>query len=253
MPVSRINKYVTPESTAKPVVAEDLAKIVDQMSLGDIMYFANEAERSAVFAALGVSPPKGALCYLQNRGWYESYNGTAWLALLSTAVTKMDEQVLTGAAASVTFPAISGALRHLLIRAQCRSNTAANSSDLRLQFNGDTGASYYAQAAYGQAASAGAAELLGQQYISISDMAAASAPVGHAGVFAIEIQNYAGTAFYKQLTAQSNFSFGTATAQLIVRNHGGRWQNTVAITSITLFPGAGSFTAGSTFTLYGQP
>lgn len=31
----------------------------------------------------------------------------------------------------------------------------------------------------------------------------------------------------------------------------GGWHNTASITSITLTPGAGNFTIGSTFTLYG--
>jgi hypothetical protein len=74
VPTSKINSYVTPESTDKPVVAEDLAKIVNQMMLGDVMYFASTAERTAVFAALGVSPPKGAVSYLADLDRYERYN-----------------------------------------------------------------------------------------------------------------------------------------------------------------------------------
>jgi hypothetical protein len=75
VPTSAINKYVTPESTAKPVVAEDLKKIVDQMMLGDVMYFASVAERTTTFAALGVSPPKGAVSYLADVDRYERYSG----------------------------------------------------------------------------------------------------------------------------------------------------------------------------------
>lgn len=75
MPTSAINKYTTPESTAKPVVAEDLKKIVDQMMLGDTMYFTSVTERTTVFASLGISPPKGAISYLADLDRYDRYNG----------------------------------------------------------------------------------------------------------------------------------------------------------------------------------
>lgn len=77
MPVSEVNKYVTPEGTAKPVVAEDLAKIVKQMMLGDVMFFASEAERNATFGTLGFAPPQGAVSYIANLDRYDRYNG-AW-------------------------------------------------------------------------------------------------------------------------------------------------------------------------------
>lgn len=80
MPTSAINKYTTPESTAKPVVAEDLKKIVDQLMLGDVMYFATATERTTTFAALGVSPPKGAVSYVADVDRFERYNG-GWAPL----------------------------------------------------------------------------------------------------------------------------------------------------------------------------
>jgi hypothetical protein len=253
---TKVDKITVPENSAQPVIAEDLYKIVSQLELYDVMQFASTTERTAVFTTLGITPNKGSLCYLQDVGRYEYYNGTGatgWVSLLATAITKLDEQILSGAAASVTFSAISASYRHLQIRAQCRSDTVAVVTDLRVRFNGDTAANYYSQASYGQAAATGAAEGLAQTFVGVSDMSAASAPAGHAGAFAIELENYAATVFYKQFTAQSNDSYGTATAQMIIRNVGGRWQSTAAINSVTLFPAAGNFIAGSTFTLYGLP
>lgn len=90
MPTTLINKYTGPESTAKPVVAEDLKKIMDQMMLGDVMYFAGATERTTTFAALGISPPQGAVSYLADVDRYERYSG-GWGPLpLSELVDAVD-------------------------------------------------------------------------------------------------------------------------------------------------------------------
>lgn len=85
MPTSEINAYTTPEGTAKAATHEDLRNLVKQMMQGDVMRFASTSERTTVFDALKVSPPKGAVSYLQDVKAYESYNGTAWATLASLA------------------------------------------------------------------------------------------------------------------------------------------------------------------------
>jgi hypothetical protein len=61
----------------------------------------------------------------------------------------------------------------------------------------------------------------------------------------IDIMNYANTATNKTALIRGN----AASSQ--VDAHVGLWRNTNAITSITLFPSSGTYSTGSTFSLYG--
>jgi hypothetical protein len=83
VPTTEINSVTTPESTGKPVVHEDLIKISRQHVQHEVMTFASAAERTAVFATLGITPNKGALSYLQDAGRYEDFNGSAWEILVA--------------------------------------------------------------------------------------------------------------------------------------------------------------------------
>ena len=167
--------------------------------------------------------------------------------------TRLAQTVLGGTQASVTFSSISGAYSALKVHIQARGDTAATTTGLVMRFNGDTGANYDAQSAYGQTTSTGAAESVAATGVTLLDIAAASATANHAGVLDLLIAKYAGTTFIKTVDGTSTSSFGTGTGTLITRKLSGRWRSTAAITSITMLPAAGSFVAGSSFTLYGLP
>jgi hypothetical protein len=77
---SEINAITVPDSGSKPVVHEDLLKIVRQMVQHEVMTFANAAERTAVFGTLGITPNEGAYSYLQDVDRFEVYNG-GWMPL----------------------------------------------------------------------------------------------------------------------------------------------------------------------------
>lgn len=79
MPSSKINAYPLPAATRQALVHEDLWRLVEQMQLGDVMRFANIAQRTNTFAALGFSPPKGALSVLQDTESFEYFNGSVWV------------------------------------------------------------------------------------------------------------------------------------------------------------------------------
>lgn len=74
MGVSAINNYETPDSTKRPVVHEDLVKLVNQMMLGDIGRFTNAAHRTATFGTLGISPSPGMMSHLFDTGLYYTYS-----------------------------------------------------------------------------------------------------------------------------------------------------------------------------------
>lgn len=167
--------------------------------------------------------------------------------------TKIDERILSGTAASVTFSSIPGTYRQLQVWIACRGDNATTFVGMQLQLNADTGANYDSQQVVGAASSPLASETLAQTSISLGEFAAASAAAGNGGVYVINIPWYASTVIHKYVATDHAFSYGTASSNLQTKQWAGRWRNTAAINSIKLLPSAGNFIAGSGFALYGLP
>ncbi|HET8684967.1 MAG TPA: hypothetical protein VFM54_24305 [Micromonosporaceae bacterium] len=93
MPTTLINAYTTPESTSQPVVHEDLRRLAEQVMLGGVQRFASVAERTAVYATLGISPSDGMRSYTRDTktewvaadGTWRPAPGTYVLGLRQTA------------------------------------------------------------------------------------------------------------------------------------------------------------------------
>jgi len=179
------------------------------------------------------------------------WDGAAYNQVYPAGFAKINESVLVGTTASVTFSSIPATYRNLRLYVLCRSDTAGVQTNLFMQFNGDTAANYDYQEMAGQQAATAAVESLAQIGIPMREMPAAGTTASHPAIFTIDIPWYASTTFLKLSINQSSWSNGTATGSLVTRNAMGRWRSSAAITSIRLVPGAGSFIAGSSFALYG--
>lgn len=170
--------------------------------------------------------------------------------LYDNRVQKIAESVLGAPAASVTFSSIPGTYRHLGIRWTAVGSTVANSIDVVLQANGDTGANYDSMLTLFNS---------GGLNSSQENLAQASAKCGYmpastgagAGGGYIEIPFYAGTTLQKMFTALAGFKNANTTASIFSVVVTGHWRSAAAITSILLKPSAGNFITGSTFVLYG--
>lgn len=160
----------------------------------------------------------------------------------------IEEQTPTGT--NVAFSSL-GAFTNLQIRYSARGDTVATSTPLLLRFNGDTGANYDRQFLAGAASVASALESLGQTSAEVSAIAAASASAGMPSTGTIEIYDYRGTTFQKNVIASMNLRRSSASGNVFARVYSVGWLSTAAITSITLTLTAGNFVAGSKFTLYG--
>jgi hypothetical protein len=179
----------------------------------------------------------------------------------STAPLAGYEVTLVAAAASVRFPT-SGSLpqnyRHIRLRWQARSDAVAVNTQLTMQFNGDTAANYDREQTYFQGTAnppsnvSGALESMAQTTLQVGEFSAASAPAGATGAGAVDILNYAGTTFRKDVLARSYLKKGdtAGASNLTLEDWVGEWRSTAAITSIVLSPAAGNFVAGSVFTLF---
>lgn len=170
-----------------------------------------------------------------------------------TGVTKIAENILVGTAASVTFSSIPATYRSLQLMIVARGDTAATFINTAMRFNGDTGANYDDGRIVAAATTVSAAETINGTSMLIGDAAAASATAGLPSTWNIWIPWYAGTTFWKQHLTQNELGTGTGTGTIHTRVFTGRWRNTAAINSLTIFPTAGNFIAGSSFALYGIP
>ena len=151
---------------------------------------------------------------------------------------------LGSAAASVTFSSISGSFTDLVI--VCNLGvTVADQHNVVFRFNSDTGNNYSYTRLYGDGSSAGSNRGSNEPFIYANEK---SYPSGSAGEnnYIINVMNYSNATTYKTTIGRGNRA-ATGTDAIV-----GLWRSTAAITSVTILCSpAGSYVAGSTFTLYG--
>ena len=143
---------------------------------------------------------------------------------------------LGSAAASVTLSSIPNAYTDLVLVVQ---NASTVEDAVRLQYNGDTG-SNYGHTQLG-ADSGGTFSTRGTSQTSLFNGYSSTGQ----NIHITHIMNYSNATTYKTSLVRSNKIAGD------VRAITHMWRSTAAITSITVIQNAGSFSSGSTFTLYG--
>lgn len=156
----------------------------------------------------------------------------------------IQEVVLGASAATISLANIPQTYRDLRLVMQTRGDTAATNFEVRMQFNGDTGANY--TRTLWDSPSTGLADT--QAFFGIATLAGATASANQAGSVMTTIPNYTATTFFKDV-------FSSAREVSLIREsaNGGTWSSLAAINSILLFPSAGNFVAGTTVRLYGEP
>jgi hypothetical protein len=148
---------------------------------------------------------------------------------------------LGSAAATVTFSTISGVYTDLILITN--SATGVNDIDMYIQVNSDTGSNYSWTRITGNgsagSSSRGSSSSLGYR---VGNMSGSNVGQNNA---VIQFQNYSNTTTYKTILSRSN------NASLLVEAYVGLWRSTSAITSMDIKTQSGTFSTGSTFTLYG--
>lgn len=166
--------------------------------------------------------------------------------------TQIADTTLSGSAATITFSSIPQIYKHLRIVVQARGDAAAAFVDCNIQFNGDTGANYDTEVLSGVNVTAAAANANGAVAGNTFSFPGTTVTRANlAGVGIIEIPNYAGTTFEKQVIASGGQADSTP-ANMGFFNRLSSWRNTAAISSITLKTSSGNFVAGTRATLYGM-
>jgi hypothetical protein len=157
--------------------------------------------------------------------------------MATSAITALASLTLATTQATVTFSSISGAYRDLYL--VINNTNTASAANLRMTVNSDSGANYPYIVMEGDGASVVATSNTALNYLLIG-VSQTTATMQR-----IQIMDYSATDKHKSVLIRSDYPAGATDAIAV------RWANTAAITSLVVFPGASSFAAGSTFTLYG--
>jgi hypothetical protein len=153
--------------------------------------------------------------------------------------TPLANTTLGSSASSVTFSSISGSYRDLIL---VFNGSASADENLRFKLNASTSGYRAIEATGSGSTTAKSTEpATGAGYITINYPSVGSGRT--VGIY--QFMDYSATDKHKSVLIRNNSSdWGTAMTAA-------RWANTAAVTSIQLYPNAGTFSAGSTFELFG--
>ena len=159
---------------------------------------------------------------------------------------------LSATQSNVVFSSIPSNYRYLRIFTSTKGSATGPSYMLRMRFNGDSGSSYlFANMRYTNDRLVNASTA--QNSIELPNAVPRSdTRTTIFGTAIIDIAEYASTTKRKSVRAIfGNRVTGDNSADNVIGQTAGTWSSTSAITSIDLFPQAGSWGVGSTFYLYG--
>lgn len=162
------------------------------------------------------------------------------MALQST--TPLAIITLQAAASQIVFSSIPVTYRDLVIVADVAIDA---NTDVGLRFDGDTGSNYshVLMRAYNNETNT-STNTFDRIYWSQSSVTTGNRFTGTA-----QVVDYAMTNKHKTVLTRSVYVGGLGT---FVETKVNRWASNSAVDTITLLPGSGSFTAGSTLALYGR-
>ena len=164
----------------------------------------------------------------------------------ATSYESIATATASGGATSITFSSIPSTYQHLQLRGF--TNSSGTGSYAKIVFNNDnTAANYRSHLLYGNGASAGAADYSGFQGV----VGFVNGGMGNSTSWAgsvIDIVDYANTSKNKTTRMLEGVDLNGSGS---VEFYSGLWMSTAAISSITIYISGQTYSAGSTFALYG--
>jgi len=179
--------------------------------------------------------------------WATPAGGGGALTLLSTTTI--------GTAANFDITGIVGTYNDLVLMLIGRSSWTSNHDGLQIQFNGDSGSNYSRQDVRGTGTSALAAQGIALSSIQTPDaLPTVNALANSFGIVEIVIPGYASTAWSKTLLIKGGHLEGQSGGEMTTFQTTGHWNNTAAVTRVTLQPVNTPFTfvTGSQLRVYGR-
>lgn len=170
---------------------------------------------------------------------------------------EIEDQVLSAAAAAITFSSITDRYRHLMVVAALRTTRSAPDDALQLRFNGDASAVYdWMRMSVRHETTTSepvwwSGEGLAATEVDVASILGNTAPSGNYAPLEIFIPNYK-NAVNKPYQAHGSRAQAATSEKIYFHFGTGIWKSTDAITQIQLLPSIGpNFLAGSRSTLYG--
>ena len=162
-------------------------------------------------------------------------------------------------ASTISFTSIPSTYTHLVLRGSIQSNRGSyNIDNATVRFNSDSGANYSRHNVNASASTTTAPEAYGTGGATFGGPIPVVTGVATSvfNGFVMDVLDYANTSKYKTMRILAGYDVngtgGTGSFGGTVGLYSGAWQNTAAITSITLAPVDGTaFTQYSTVSLYG--
>lgn len=155
----------------------------------------------------------------------------------------------SGGSSTITFSSIPSTYTHLQVRGIMRTDRASTTDYLYLRFNSDSGSNYAYHRLNGNGSTAGADASSSTTAIIFDRAGAASATASIFGGFVMDILDYANTNKYKVSRSLGGVDTNGGGE---IHIESGLWQNTNAITTVTITSGTSStFQQYSHFALYG--
>lgn len=170
---------------------------------------------------------------------------------ISPAIALLEEVTTANTQQSVIFAGIPQIYRDLMVVARGRGTRAANTSDLLMQFNEDSSATYLRQFMDVSGTQVLADATATNNGCNIGALAGANATTGFSGATRVIVFSYRDNTFFKTYTSQSGTNFLSPAGQ-DVQIDSGMWLSTAAIDHIVVVPVAGNFVDGSIVSLYGM-
>ena len=170
--------------------------------------------------------------------------GGAWTLLSTTTIA--------GSANFFDVSSISGSYNDLALVFMIRSSASAGGDNCVLTLNNDTGTHYGTQwqkAAGGAAAQNNFASRANALICNCPDAGTAS---GAFGYLYVEIPGYASTTWMKQIYHHWTNCFAITSTELEIGHAASFWNQTAAVTRVTLKSGNPNFVIGSQLRIYGR-
>lgn len=166
---------------------------------------------------------------------------------MANTLIPIQTYTLTGTTASVTFSNIPQNYTDLKFVISARTTSAADWQDVIAKLNGTT--STYTQRYFYGTNNAGAQNTVGYSAAYFGNLPGANITSGIFSNVETYIPNY--TSSVTKSWMFDSVSESTSATAYLVLSGSGVWSGTSPITQIEVYPSVGSFTVGSTLTLYG--
>ena len=173
--------------------------------------------------------------------------------LNAQAAQLIQNTVLTASQASIQFNPVASSYNNLMLKWHARTTSANTSDNMQMQINGDTGNNYDWQILAGLNAAVSTTPGLGDSKLVIGTCVGGAGTAHYFSNGQLEILGWSQASATHIVTCTGTWyacwSNSAATSQ--VGTCGGLYTPSSAATSLSLAPAAGSFAAGSVFSLYG--